>query len=249
MKDEVETFVNARYISASEAHWQIYGYNLHSRKPTVEKLHCYLPGDQMVFYKEGQESVAVAHSQSITKFTDYFRLNERDCEAHTVLYPDLPKYYTWNKGKMMWQKHKRGFVENNYCFVNNTLGRTITLSKHRAELYYLLMLLHAHHRNHEWLASRAIITSTNDATEIVNSHMMNKFPGNDIIYQTATELMRSTYICLNSLSTSICLAFHSHMLKLKVGACIMLLRNLDPLNRHCNGMGTTMGLIHYYSPR
>ena len=82
---------------------------------------------------------------------------------------------------------------------------TITLSKHRAELYYLLMLLHTHHRNHEWLASRAIITPTNGAAEMVNSHVMNKFPRNDIIYQTVAVLMRSTYICTKSLTTSMTL--------------------------------------------
>ena len=31
--DEVDTFVNARYISASEAFWRIYGFELHHRSP------------------------------------------------------------------------------------------------------------------------------------------------------------------------------------------------------------------------
>ena len=148
--------------------------------------------------------------QPVTKLTDYFRLNERDCDSNTVFYPDLPKYYTWNKGKKTWHKHKRGFIET-ITALSTTLQDwipTIALSKHQEELYYLLMLLHAHHRNHEWLASRAIITPTNDATEIVNSHMMNKFPGNDIIYRSSTVLMRSPYISLNSLTTSIWMVFH-----------------------------------------
>ena len=39
--DEIETFLHARYISASEAYWQIYQFPLQSRKPPVEKLPCH----------------------------------------------------------------------------------------------------------------------------------------------------------------------------------------------------------------
>ena len=32
--DEVDTFINVRYISASEAFWGIYGFELHHRSPS-----------------------------------------------------------------------------------------------------------------------------------------------------------------------------------------------------------------------
>ena len=60
VKDEVETFVNTRYIFASESHWRTSRCDLHSRKLAIIKLNCHLPGDQSVLHKKGQESIAVA---------------------------------------------------------------------------------------------------------------------------------------------------------------------------------------------
>ncbi|KAK3759177.1 hypothetical protein RRG08_028137 [Elysia crispata] len=41
--DEINRYVNARYISASEALWCLYGFEIHRKHPPVEKLPCHLP--------------------------------------------------------------------------------------------------------------------------------------------------------------------------------------------------------------
>ena len=74
--DEIETFLHSRYISASEAYWQIYHFPLQSKKLSVEKLPCHLPRDQVVLYQEGQEAETVQRREPATKLTDFFELNK-----------------------------------------------------------------------------------------------------------------------------------------------------------------------------
>ena len=90
--DEIETFLHAWYISASEAYWRIYQFPFQSRKPPVEKLPCHLPGDQVVLYQEGHEAETIQRREPITKLTDFFELNKHDKLANGITYPDLPKY-------------------------------------------------------------------------------------------------------------------------------------------------------------
>ncbi|XP_072025233.1 uncharacterized protein [Amphiura filiformis] len=57
--DEIERFVNARYVSASQALWRIYEFKLHQRYPAVMKLPCHLENEQLVVFNEGQAEQAV----------------------------------------------------------------------------------------------------------------------------------------------------------------------------------------------
>jgi hypothetical protein len=70
--DEVESFLNARYISASEALWKIYGFSIHRKYPPVEKLPCHLPGEQMVMFEADEAATAVAQGPPTTKLIAFF---------------------------------------------------------------------------------------------------------------------------------------------------------------------------------
>ena len=97
--DEVETFINARYISASEAFWRIYQFPIHNRKPAIEKLPCHLPNEQTVIFEESEAGNVADEGPPTTKLVDYFLLNQQDAQARTILYPDIPHFYTWNARK------------------------------------------------------------------------------------------------------------------------------------------------------
>jgi hypothetical protein len=133
-QDEVDMFMNARYVSASEAYWRIYDFKLHKRDPPVEKLPCHLPDQQTVLFETPAEAqAAINRGPPETKLTAYFKTNRIDAEARTILYIDFPRYFTWNATNKQWQRRKQG----------NSIGRipTISLSPHQAELFYLRMLL------------------------------------------------------------------------------------------------------------
>ena len=72
VEDEVENFMNARYISASEALWKIYGFPIHQKYPPVEKLPCHLPNQQQVFSEDGQAEQVIQKGPPVTKLTSYF---------------------------------------------------------------------------------------------------------------------------------------------------------------------------------
>jgi hypothetical protein len=145
LEDEVENYINARYISASEALWKIYGFPIHEKYPPVEKLPCHLPNQQQVLFEEHQVEQVLQQGPPVTKLTAYFDTNVQDPSARLILYPDFPRFFTWNLKDKKWQRRKRGvYNEATNEYMGDMLGRipSITLNPHQAELYYLRMLLH-----------------------------------------------------------------------------------------------------------
>ena len=90
----------------------------------------------------------------------------------------------------------------------------------------------------DWLMSRAIICPTNADAEEINQIMMKQFKGNLMVYRSAdkvvdpNEATKYPQEFLNSVSLS---SLPPHILELKPGTPIMLLRNMDPANGHVNG--------------
>nr|GFA55098.1 hypothetical protein [Tanacetum cinerariifolium] len=76
--DEIKDFLNCRYLSACEAAWRIYGFEIHYRTPSVEQ-----------FPKSWME------------------LNQTDTFARTLLYVEIPKFYVWNQKQRIWTRRKQ----------------------------------------------------------------------------------------------------------------------------------------------
>ena len=82
-----------------------------------------------------------------------------------------------------------------------------------------------------WLLSRAIICPTNSDAETINKILMKKIRGDAKIYRSFDKILKVDQEhnfpteFLNSREHS---SMPSHIMELKVGAPIMLLRNLDP---------------------
>ena len=75
-RNEVQEFVNARYISASEAFWRLYEFPIHSIYPPVDKLPLHLPGEQSILFQDGEAGAALERGPPGTKLTAYFQLNQ-----------------------------------------------------------------------------------------------------------------------------------------------------------------------------
>ena len=106
--NEVENFVNARYISESEALWKLYGFYIHQKSPAVQKLPCHLPDEQRVFFEEDEAANVAETGPPTTKLTAFFMTNQTDPSARNILYTDFPRYFTWNAKDKKWQRRKRG---------------------------------------------------------------------------------------------------------------------------------------------
>ena len=90
----------------------------------------------------------------------------------------------------------------------------------------------------DWLTSRAIISSTNLECQEVNDIPIKQLEGQlymnksyDVV-RNQVEAHKYPTEFLNSIQIS---GIPHHILELKKGASIMLLRNLDPNNGHVNG--------------
>ena len=89
-----------------------------------------------------------------------------------------------------------------------------------------------------WVDGRAILTATNKEVQLINEILCDKLPGSSDVMRSADqldqteELLRFNTEYLNTLTPS---GFPPHILKLKKGIPLMLLRNLNPNEGLCNG--------------
>ena len=99
------------------------------------------------------------------------------------------------------------------------------------------------YNNAEYLRDRAILSTTNEIVDEINDYMLSLLPGNEIEYYSADSISKCIDTCndadilypieyLNSLSAN---NFPAHILKLKIGVPVMLLRNLNQSIGLCNG--------------
>ena len=77
--NEVEDFQNGRYLGAGEAAWKIFGFPLHNKSHTVEKLPCHLENEQLKIFPEDKKAEdLLSDGPPITKLTAFFTLNQED---------------------------------------------------------------------------------------------------------------------------------------------------------------------------
>jgi len=141
--DEITQFQMGRYISSNEAVWRILGFNIHERYPTVIHLSVHLENGQRAYFTENNVLERAARPQNTT-LTAFFYLCQIDGFGRTLLYHEVPKYYTWNRSKHEFQRRKRGATvpDNAAIRASDALGRVYTVHPNNAECYYLRMLLH-----------------------------------------------------------------------------------------------------------
>lgn len=144
--DEVTRYQMGRYISSNEAVWRILSFPIHERDPAVTHLAIHLENGQRVYFTE-QNAAERAVTPPKTTLTDFFRLcQQQDVYgrfAKTLLYAEVPTYFTWNKSKKQWEPRKRGTAVAEYpgIFSTNVLGRLYTVHPKQRECFYLRLLL------------------------------------------------------------------------------------------------------------
>ena len=138
--DEIAVFQNARYVSSTEAAWRILEHPIHEHFPPVIPLAVHLENGQRVIFNE-QNAEERAEQPPTTTLTAFFNLCQNDPFASTLLYPQVPEYYTWDKARKVWNKRKRGQVQEDTVKAP-AIGRVYTVSPRAGECYFLRMLLH-----------------------------------------------------------------------------------------------------------
>ena len=106
-EDEIQNYLDLRYISAIEGVWHIYGFNMHGQDPSVMRLDYHLENQNTVTFLDDEQISTITEKNKLTKLTAWFKLNTDDSEANQYLYHEIPKFYIWKSQKQVWQKRRQ----------------------------------------------------------------------------------------------------------------------------------------------
>ncbi|XP_021984898.1 uncharacterized protein LOC110880745 [Helianthus annuus] len=103
-KDEIKEYYDCRYISACEASWRIFSYDVNYRYPSVIRLPFHLPGLQPVVFGPDEDINSVLNRPSV-KFSMFLSWMERnkDPDDHLtciLTYVQFPTWYVWMYGRL-----------------------------------------------------------------------------------------------------------------------------------------------------
>ncbi|XP_062085732.1 uncharacterized protein LOC133791836 [Humulus lupulus] len=131
--DEIKTYLDCRYITATEACWRIFQFDIHYRQPTIERLPFHLLGEHTVIFKENKcvENVVCMPGIEKTKFTQWLEANKNYDDARELTYSDFPISWVWNSKEKTWTRRKNGLAIGRIYFAHPSTG----------ERFYLRMLL------------------------------------------------------------------------------------------------------------
>nr|KAJ0186702.1 hypothetical protein LSAT_V11C900477310 [Lactuca sativa] len=131
--DEIKEYYDCRYISACEASWRIFKYDVHYRYPAVIRLPFHLPNQQQVVYEADDDIEDVLDRTSVASsmFTSWMKCNEISKKARKLTYVEFPTKFVWHRKDLIWKPRKVGYA----------VGRIHSVSPKLGEAYFLRILL------------------------------------------------------------------------------------------------------------
>ncbi|XP_052620798.1 uncharacterized protein LOC111886898 [Lactuca sativa] len=131
--DEIKEYYDCRYLSACEASWRIYGYDVHYRHPSVMRLPFHLPNQQQVIYDADDDIDNVLNKPSVASsmFTSWMECNKVYKQAKKLTYVEFPTKFVWKLDLKTWKPREVGY----------SIGRIHSVSPNLGEAYFLRNLL------------------------------------------------------------------------------------------------------------
>ncbi|WOG91187.1 hypothetical protein DCAR_0310435 [Daucus carota subsp. sativus] len=131
--DEIKAYLDCRYISAAEACWRIFQFDINHRHPSVERLPFHLPGEHTIIFEEDKcvDNVLNRPGVDKTKFTEWLETNKIHEDARQLTYSDFPTRWVWNAKEKIWTRRKKGISVGRIYFAHPSSG----------ERFYMRMLL------------------------------------------------------------------------------------------------------------
>jgi hypothetical protein len=138
-KDEISDFVDGRYVGPCEAAWRLFEFPMSGKSHAVHRLDLHLPNQQGVIFAPGTEKETIdTAGDRDTKLTAWFKLNQQDTFARTLLYREIPEHYRWEGKTRKWIRRKRA------DHAAKIIGRIHAASPTEPDRFYLyLVVMHA----------------------------------------------------------------------------------------------------------
>ncbi|CAN6894159.1 unnamed protein product [Brassica oleracea] len=132
-RNEIQDYIEARYLSACESMWRTFAFHIHKRKPSVEKLIIHLEGEHNITVKSTDNLGRVIRKPGIEKtmFTEWMVLCRRSEFARTLTYVQIPEYFVWNNSAKVWTERKK----------RKSIGRVVAVHPSAGDRYYLRVLI------------------------------------------------------------------------------------------------------------
>ncbi|KAJ4467587.1 hypothetical protein C8R41DRAFT_925675 [Lentinula lateritia] len=93
-QDEITLYLDSRYVSASEACWRLFHYELHQEKPNVVRLAVHNENGQYITFKPNDprpvQDIAEAEGRKDSTLLGFFKVNKQEkCHASTIIHSPL----------------------------------------------------------------------------------------------------------------------------------------------------------------
>ncbi|KAH1162828.1 hypothetical protein GYH30_001368 [Glycine max] len=133
LNDEIKEYLDCIYISPCESTWRIFGFPIHGRKPSIERLQFHLPRQHSVLYQDHDDIDDLLSNPSISKskFIAWMNANQAFVEGQSLTYSEFVTKFVYNQKQRCWQLRKKGYTIGKLQWVPPTTG----------ELFYLRMML------------------------------------------------------------------------------------------------------------
>jgi len=131
--DEIKEYRECRYIVDYDSFWRVYGYDIHGKTPSVERLPVHLLNMHVVrFHTQATLSSVIDDAWlQKTMLTEWFVANRLHPAARSLTYCDFPTRWTWMPEDKRWKPRTR----------SDRIGRIYSMHPAAGDLFYFRMLL------------------------------------------------------------------------------------------------------------
>jgi len=118
--DEIQEYLDCRYICEQDALWRLLGYEIHYHWPPVERLPVHLPLMNIVKMKSDEKLAQIAKDPNYAKtmLTEWFTANKEHKDARELTYYEFPRKWRWDGAQKQWKKRQHGFKIGRLYYVN-----------------------------------------------------------------------------------------------------------------------------------
>ena len=137
-KDEIEYFVNGRYITAPEACHKLFGFEILNVSPPTVRLPVHLEGQK--WRRLGRVGDQRQPADKPSELEAFFLLNQErlaDGDTEDLYYTNVSKYYTWKSDEHVWAKR----INCEKSKIGYSLNRMDNVLMKVREQYFLRLLL------------------------------------------------------------------------------------------------------------
>ncbi|PIA41356.1 hypothetical protein AQUCO_02200045v1 [Aquilegia coerulea] len=132
--DEIQQYLDARYVGPTEAAWRLYGFQIHEELPCVTRLALHLKGMHVCVFNPNDtpkqvKEKAENQKSSLTAYFDWYRKNPTT-KAYT--YQEFPEHFRWCKDNKKWTPRVTSAF---------SIGRMYFANPNSGERFYLRLLL------------------------------------------------------------------------------------------------------------